>query len=102
MRLPHHENPLDLRPVYHRLDDRITAHVLLCWLALLLIRVAERRTGSTWRAINRELSRLHQLTLTGPVGRLHQTTRLTDDQAAIFKICGVAPPPKMSGLHTTE
>jgi Transposase len=34
---------LDLRPVYHRLDDRIRAHVLLCWLALLLVRVAERR-----------------------------------------------------------
>lgn len=33
---------LDLRPVYHRLDERIIAHVLLCWLALLLIRVAER------------------------------------------------------------
>jgi transposase len=32
---------LDLRPVYHRLEERIRAHVLLCWLALLLIRVAE-------------------------------------------------------------
>ena len=32
---------LDLRPVYHRREDRIRAHVLLCWLALLLIRVAE-------------------------------------------------------------
>ena len=35
---------LDLRPVYHRLEDRIRAHVLLCWLALLLIRVVETRT----------------------------------------------------------
>ncbi|MFG2525409.1 hypothetical protein [Streptomyces sp. NPDC048527] len=34
---------LDLRPVYHRREDRIRAHVLLCWLALLLIRVAEYR-----------------------------------------------------------
>lgn len=25
---------LDLRPVHHRLEDRIRAHVLLCWLAL--------------------------------------------------------------------
>src|SRR4051794_11368195 len=29
---------LDLRPVYHRLEQRIRAHVVLCWLALLLIR----------------------------------------------------------------
>ena len=27
---------LDLRPVHHRKEDRIRAHVLLCWLALLL------------------------------------------------------------------
>jgi transposase len=27
---------IDLRPVFHRREDRIRAHVLLCWLALLL------------------------------------------------------------------
>jgi transposase len=32
---------LELRPVYHRKDDRIIAHVQLSWLALLLIRTAE-------------------------------------------------------------
>ena len=36
---------LDLRPVYHRREDRIRSHVLLCWLALLLIRVAETTAG---------------------------------------------------------
>jgi transposase len=36
---------LDLRPVYHRREDRIRAHVLLCWLALLLIRIIETTTG---------------------------------------------------------
>jgi transposase len=30
---------LDLRSVFHRVEPRIPAHVLLCWLALLLIRV---------------------------------------------------------------
>jgi len=39
------KSTLDLRPVYHRIEPRIRAHVLLCWLALLLIRVAERRTA---------------------------------------------------------
>src|SRR5690606_35582789 len=32
---------LDLRPAYHRKEERIRAHVILCWLALLLVRVAE-------------------------------------------------------------
>jgi hypothetical protein len=49
------EQILDLRPVYYRLEERIRAHVLLCWLALLLIRIAETSTGQTWPAIRREL-----------------------------------------------
>lgn len=32
---------LELRPVFHRKDDRICSHVLLCWLSLLLVRLAE-------------------------------------------------------------
>jgi len=32
---------LDLRPVHHRTEGRIPAHVQLCWLALLLVRIAE-------------------------------------------------------------
>lgn len=93
---------LDLRPVYHRLDERIHTHVLLCWLALLLIRVAERATGHTWPRINTELGRIHQVTLTGPAGTLRQTTRLTDTQTKLFKDCAVSRPPKMSGLTTPE
>ena len=34
---------IDLRPVYHRKEERIRAHVLLCWLALLLVRIAENQ-----------------------------------------------------------
>ena len=37
---------LDLRPVYHRLEDRIRAHVLLCWLALLLARIVETHAST--------------------------------------------------------
>jgi len=40
---------LALRPVFHYREDRIRAHVQLCWLALLLARVAENATGGTWR-----------------------------------------------------
>ena len=34
---------LGLRPVFHHREDRIRAHVQLCWLALLLIRVDRER-----------------------------------------------------------
>lgn len=37
---------LDLLPVHHRPEDRIGAHVVLCWLALL-IRIIETTTDQT-------------------------------------------------------
>jgi hypothetical protein len=43
-RVPGHEVDPMLRPEFHRLESRIRAHVLICWLALL-VRVAENATG---------------------------------------------------------
>ncbi len=62
--------------MFHRLEHRIRAHVLLCWLALLLTRVAERACEQTWRRINRETGRLQQVTLAGEAGTIVQTTPL--------------------------
>ena len=91
---------LELRPVFHRLEHRIRAHVLLSWLALLLIRVAERHTDHTWRRIALELGRLHLVTLTGPTGTFAQTTQLTATQAELFNACAVTPPPRITALHS--
>jgi hypothetical protein len=68
---------LDLRPVCHRLEERIRAHVLLCWLALLLVRVAENTTGQTWPQMRRELDRIHLGTFTGAAGTFKQGTELS-------------------------
>src|SRR5271157_1261146 len=57
---------IDLRPVYHRKEERIRAHVILCWLALLLARIAENACGDTWPRIRRELDRIHVGTSTAP------------------------------------
>ena len=93
------KSTLGLRPVFHRLEPRIRAHVLLAWLALLLVRLAERRTGQTWATIAGELSRQHAVTLTGPAGTVVQTTEPTDAQRGIYRACQVAPPPRLTGLH---
>jgi hypothetical protein len=93
------KSTLDLRPVYHRIEPRIRAHVLLCWLALLLIRVAERRTGLTWRRIAIELGRVHAVTLRSSAGTVVQTTPLTTTQQGIVDSCGVATPPRVTHLH---
>lgn len=42
---------LVLRPMFHRLEDRIRAHVVISWLALLLVRIVEVQTGRTWFAL---------------------------------------------------
>jgi len=89
---------LELRPVYHRLEQRIRAHVTLCWLALLLIRVAERQTSQTWPQLARELNRVHLVTLQGDAGSVSQTTALNDRQRTIYSACNVAPPPAISEL----
>jgi hypothetical protein len=93
---------LELRPVYHRKEQRIRSHVLLCWLALLLIRIAETATGDTWRNLRLELTRLHLGRFTGSAGEVHQRTELTAGQAAIFKALEVAEPPRFLGLTPTQ
>jgi DDE family transposase len=95
------KSTIELRPVFHRLEPRIRAHVLLCWLALLLIRVAERRTGQTWRTIARELGRLHAITLAGPAGAVVQTTEPTTAQSSILRACELSPPPRITTLDPT-
>jgi len=90
------KSQLLLRPVFHRLEHRIRAHVLLCWLALLLTRVAERHSGQTWRRIERETSRLAQVTLAGEAGTIVQTTPLRPTQRAIYQALSIDPPPRVS------
>jgi hypothetical protein len=86
---------LDLRPVYHRREDRIVAHVLLCFLGLLLIRVAERSTGKPWDRVRRELQRVVLVDLAGPAGRISQRSELTPAQTAMFEALAMAPPPRI-------
>jgi transposase len=89
---------LELRPVYHRLEDRIRAHVILCWLALLLIRIAETTTSDTWNRLREELQELHVGTFEGPAGTFRQRTELTTEQRDILDKLGIDPPKKIIEL----
>ncbi len=84
---------IDLRPVYHHLEDRIRAHVTLCWLALLLIRIAETSTGQTWNRLRAELQRIHLGTFTGDHGTFTHRTQLTAGHKLILKALDLAEPP---------
>lgn len=86
---------IDLRPVYHRKEERIRAHVILCWLALLLIRVAETTTGTTWNKIADELSLLTLGTFTGQTGTFRQTAELTKSQRDLLAKLTIPHPKKI-------
>jgi len=87
------KHTLQLRPAYHRRGDRIESHIQLCWLALLLLRVAETETGETWRNIRNELDRMHLVTLATSEGTVSQRTELTPGQRKILTALNLPEPP---------
>lgn len=91
---------LELRPVHHRKEERIRAHVTLCFLGLMLMRVAERATNDTWRNLRRELDRMHLGTFAGPAGNITQRTETTPRQREILRDLEIAEPPVVFGLST--
>ncbi|BBW97945.1 IS1634 family transposase [Geobacillus sp. FSL W8-0032] len=93
------KSTLELRPMYHRLEDRIRAHVLLSWLALLLVRIVEIRTHESWPNVRDECERLMLGHFSSKNGDLDQRTELTAKQAQFFAALGLEPPPKILGIH---
>src|SRR4051794_22513157 len=87
---------LALRPVFHHREDRIRAHVQLCWLALLLIRVAENSTGQTWHRLHQELDRLHLVTLATGSGTVAQRSATHPEHKAIWAALDLPEPPASS------
>mgnify|MGYP003525730162 CR=1 FL=1 len=85
---------LGLRPVFHHREDRIRAHVQLCWLALLLIRVVENATADTWRNTRHELDRMHLVTLATADGQVAQRSATTPGQKAILAALELPEPPR--------
>jgi hypothetical protein len=86
---------LRLRPVYHWREDRIRAHIQICWLALLCIRTIEHHTGDTWRNIRHELDRMHLVTLGTPTGQITQRSVITPGQNKILTALGIKAPARI-------
>src|ERR1700674_1167992 len=95
------KHTIDMRPAYHRREDRIESHVQLCWLALLLLRVAETEAGDTWRNLRNELDRMHLVTLATNEGTVAQRTELTPGQRHILKALELPEPPRFYDFAPT-
>ncbi|WP_054030144.1 IS1634 family transposase [Desulfatitalea tepidiphila] len=89
------KSTLCLRPVYHSKDDRIRSHVLICWLALLLIRIAEVETEQTWPRIRRQMQQLNLIEFFDNNGRILQHTELTANQRNILNKLKIKPPKRV-------
>jgi len=95
------KSSLSLRPVYHSKDDRIRSHVLICWLALLLVRIAEVETGMSWAAIRRITQRLHLGEFLNEKNRVLRHTELSREQSNLFKKLKITPPKPFLKLEAT-
>jgi transposase len=84
------KSDIEIGPVYHRLPQRIRAHALVCFMALILYRVmrmrlkAKQREESPSRLIE-QLQRIQQQTVKTTDGQtLHGLTDITPAQKSLF------------------
>lgn len=87
-----------MRPVYHFRPWRIQAHVSLSVLALLLERIAEIRTGETWRNLVAKLQKIQVVEYDRGEARIRQTTEVRRDLEPVLRQLKVAPPPKLHSV----
>ena len=69
--------------------------MFLCFLALLLVRIAERKTNMTWDNIKAHMERLHLGEFFSKEGRVFQTTEPTPEQVNILKQLKISPPQRI-------
>lgn len=88
---------IELRPVRHRIEPRIRAHVLVCVLAKVLARELETRLHSTGfigtsiEAVLQELGRLHVTEIGTGDDRRFVRARLHPAQQDLFRRLGIDP-----------
>ena len=81
-------------PLYPSLKEQSKAHILFCWLGLLLIRVAEQESGQNWLQIKRQLENLQLGHHKSREGEFGLTSPLSPAQVALFKKLSLDPPPR--------
>ncbi len=84
------KSDIEIGPVYHRLPQRIRAHALICFIALILYRVLRMRLRAAGREGSpthwlEQLRAIHQQTVQSVEGETaHGLTEITPAQKALF------------------
>ena len=83
---------LEVRPMFHWMPQRITAHVKLCVLALMIQRAAELATELPWNRLIATLAPLNAVKYTSENSTIVQATKIRPESAAIFKKINISKP----------
>jgi transposase len=89
------KHTVDIRPVYHRLDRRIRAHVTLCMLALLLERVMERETKESFATLRTLFMRVRAVELILEGQSIWETSKLPPETKKILSTLRLDVPPRV-------
>jgi len=96
------KHTVDVRPVYHRKSERIQSHILLCWLALLLIRITENETDQTLHQLKRILQPLSVAYHRTEHGRIAQTNPPTGEQKSVLDALKLKAPARFLEIPSPE
>jgi transposase len=99
------KDPLNLRPIWHQREDRVQAHILVCFLAFVLwksLEMGQQRAGlgNSPRTILEELARIQSHDVVLPTAahgeiRLRGVAQPDAAQAALLDRIGVVFPKRM-------
>lgn len=93
---------LRTRPVFHWRPHRVSAHVSLRVLALLVERIPEIRTAQSWRNVRALLDTIKVLEYQRGNGGVRQTTELRREVEALLRTRKVPAPPRLFGVQTAS
>ena len=91
------KSDIEIAPVHHRLPDRIRAHALICFLALVLYRVMRMRLKAKGHAASPRtaldlLARIQKHTAHAGTRSLHGISKTTPEQLDLFDAMNLPKP----------
>ena len=80
------KSDLQARPIYHRTQDAIRSHIVICFMALMMAKYLEVKTGVSIRKIRDELWKVHEARIQdNRTGQVHYL-RMKSDSKVVKKL----------------
>lgn len=98
----HMKGLVELRPIHHRTEERIRAHVAVCVLSYFLQRLVEIRTKVTWPRVRDELQQLAAVTWSDGAATVVQTSEPTATATRLLAALGLEPPARLLSVGSAS